>query len=481
MDRPPLDLRPTQTPGGGFIIPAHLIKSSPLRVKQYVHPWYQPRQYIRVIEEKILAAKLAPKDSKVKRRFAIRIPPRGGKTEYISKALTSYFLANWPDEEVILISYNARKALNYSSKVREMFVNPRFASLFGVALKQDTRSKERWEIEGHRGGLTAAGFGGAITGEGANDIVIDDPFKNHEEAFSAAVRESRWNEFNSTVMNRVNDEYAIIILVGYSWHPDDLFGRIKRNEIEQETPEHLRFEFIDFPAIGPDGKVLADYPFSLEHLEQKKRESEVMFSAQYMMNPLSDSAYKFTRDGLVIIDELPFVVDDQGNKKPVIPLRQVRYYDWAFKTKEASDFSATARLNKYESRSVAMSIEWWKSSVPETIARVKANAKADGPDVWIGGESNTGQDAIIQALQADPELSGYTIIGIPTVADKQVRAMPWILRAQSGILQFLLGTWNNKFFSVAEQFGVIEGIKDPIDALSGAWQMAGDPIGGGYF
>lgn len=470
-----------QDVGGGFLIPAHLIKKSPLRVKQYVHPWYKTRPYIAEIERRILAAKMAPSGAKVKRRFAIRVPPRGGKTEYISKTLTAYFLANWPDEEVILISYNARKALNYSAKVREMFVEPRFASLFGVALKPETRSKERWEIEGHRGGLTAAGFGGAITGEGADFIVIDDPFKNHEEAFSPAVRESRWNELNSTVLNRVNSENAIIIIVGYSWHPDDLFGRIVRSEIDRDTPEHMRFEFLDFPVMDAEGNVLPGYPFSKEHVEQKRRESEVMFAAQYMQTPMADSAYKFSRDGIIRVSALPTEAGPDGTQIPIIPLRRVRYYDWAFKTKEKNDHTATARLDKHISRSILLDVDWWKMSTPDTIARVKDIAKAEGPGVWIGGESNAGQDAIIQTLQSDPDLAGYTIIGIPTVNDKEVRALPWILRAQGGILQFLEGPRLDKFLTIAEQFGIIEGMDDPIDAVSGAWQMAGDPVGGGYF
>lgn len=472
---------PEEKDSRSFLIPIELIKKSPLRVKQYIHPWYKPRPYIRQIEEKIMAAKLAPPGAKVKRRFAIRLAPRAGKTEYVSKALASYLLGNWPDEEGIICSYNSRKALNYSAKIREVFLEPKFQSLFGVRLKPDTRSKERWEIEGHRGGLTAAGFGGAMTGEGADFIIGDDVFKNYEEAFSKIVRDSRWNEIHGTLLNRVNSENAIIIFVGYSWHPDDVFGRIKKSEIENDTPEHLRFEFLDFPVLNDDGTVLEGYPFSLEHVEQKRRESPVMFDAQYLMRPRSESAYMFDRKSVTMVDELPFEIDEDGNKVIVKPLRKVRYYDYAFKTKEASDYTATALIYKYKDRSILVHVDWWKLSVMDTIRKTKEYALKDGVETYIAGESNTGQDAIIQALQADTDLSNYTIRGIQTTTDKQVRAMPWILRANAGIFQFLRAEWNGRFFAIAEEFGVGAEIDDPIDAVSGAWQMAGDPIDGGYF
>jgi hypothetical protein len=117
----------------------------------------------------------------------------------------------------------------------------------------------------------------------------------------------------------------------------------------------------------------------------------------------------------------------------------------------------------------------------DTLRKTKEYAKEDGVDVYIGGECNTGQDAIIQALQADPDLQNHTIKGIATTTDKQVRAMPWILRANAGIFQFLRASWNNKFFGIAAEFGVGSEIDDPIDGVSGAWQMAGDPLDGGYF
>lgn len=465
-----------------FYVPADFIKKSPLRVKRYVQPWYQPRPYLRIIEKKIMEARLAKPFSKVRRRFAIQLPPRSGKTEFVSKSIPSYFLGRWPDDEIIICSYNARKALNYSSKIREIFQLPKFQNLFDVKLKPDTRSKERWEIDEHRGGLTAAGFGGAITGEGGNLIAVDDPYKNHEEAFSKTIRDSRWNEFNDTLLTRVNDENAIIILVGYPWHPDDIFGRIKKQEIEQNTPDHLRFEFLTFPVLNEDGTVLDGYPFSLEHVQQMRRSmGETMFSAIYMMKPKSEAEYILDRKKCTIINELPHEIGKDGKKILIQPLRKVRYYDFAFKTKAQNDATATALIYKYDGFSVLVEVRWWKTNIPETMQEIKKIAKQDGPDVYIGGENNTGQDAIIQTLQADRDLNEYTIIGIPTATDKVVRAMPWILRSQNGILKFLRAEWNDPFFSLAEEFGIGGEIDDPIDAVSGAWKMAGDPADNGYF
>jgi hypothetical protein len=60
-------------------------------------------------------------------------------------------------------------------------------------VRADSKAADRWEIEGHGGGMQTAGAGGAILGKGANLFIVDDPVKNAEEALSPTYRQKVWD------------------------------------------------------------------------------------------------------------------------------------------------------------------------------------------------------------------------------------------------------------------------------------------------
>ncbi|MBM6771909.1 heat-shock protein Hsp70, partial [Bacillus cereus] len=81
-------------------------------------------------------------------------------------------------------------------------------------------------------GVVAAGVGGGITGLGADVFIGDDLFKNREEAKSESRRELVDDWWKSSVLTRLEREYAAIILFFTHWHPDDLVGRLIKRMVE---------------------------------------------------------------------------------------------------------------------------------------------------------------------------------------------------------------------------------------------------------
>jgi hypothetical protein len=70
------------------------------------------------------------------------------------------------------------------------------------------------------GAYYAVGAGGPITGRGADLLLIDDPIKSREEAYSATARRSLQNWYESVAYTRLQPGGAIV-LIQTRWHEDD--------------------------------------------------------------------------------------------------------------------------------------------------------------------------------------------------------------------------------------------------------------------
>lgn len=98
-------------------------------------------------------------------RMIVELPPRHGKSEFISKWVPTWFIGNWPDQKVILTTYEANFAASWGRIVRNNLVE--FGSEFGVEVATDSAAAAYW-LTKHGGGMITAGVGGPITGKGGN-------------------------------------------------------------------------------------------------------------------------------------------------------------------------------------------------------------------------------------------------------------------------------------------------------------------------
>jgi len=86
-----------------------------------------------------------------------------------------------------------------------------YQAIFKSRLRYDTTAKGKWMTE-EGGGYMSAGAGGAFTGKGFKIGIIDDLFKNREEAESKTIRDSRWNWYLSSFYTRQEGATAIIVI-----------------------------------------------------------------------------------------------------------------------------------------------------------------------------------------------------------------------------------------------------------------------------
>lgn len=232
------------------------------------------------------------------KRLMVFMPPRHGKSEVASKKFPAWYLGRNPDKEIIISSYAAELAYDFSRIARNTF-REWGSRIWGLNLADDSGAVGRWGIQGHRGGLTAAGVGGPITGRGANVAIIDDPIKNKEEASSKTIRDKVWDWYRSTLRTRLAPSGAIV-LVTTRWHEDDLAGRLLQ-EAEQGGEQ---WEVISFPAIATEDDVLGRKPgdplwpqrYSLEELESIKASlGSYLWSALYQQSPQPEGGAIFQR------------------------------------------------------------------------------------------------------------------------------------------------------------------------------------------
>jgi len=170
------------------------------------------------------------------RRLMIFEPPRHGKSEQTSRRLPPYILGKFPDKQVIFSTYSHELSANMNREAQRIIEHPSYMELFpetklsgmNVRTASQTdflRNSDCFEIVGRQGSYRNAGIGGSLTGFGMNVGIIDDPFKNKEEADSTIIRDKVWNWYTTVFLTRL-EKNGQILLTMTRWHEDDLAGRI---------------------------------------------------------------------------------------------------------------------------------------------------------------------------------------------------------------------------------------------------------------
>ncbi len=197
------------------------------------------------------------------KRLIVLEPPRHGKSEQVSRLFPAWALANNPDEQIIACSYNDMTAKDFNLDVQRIMMKEEYKRFFPASILNDgrdtsveARSYKRnasvFEMVGRKGAYRAAGIGGAITGKGATIGIIDDPFKNWEEAYSDAYRKRVWDWYTSTFITRGEGQFSTggdvrIVICVTPWHVDDLVGRLLAKS--REDPRADQWELVILPAL----------------------------------------------------------------------------------------------------------------------------------------------------------------------------------------------------------------------------------------
>ena len=264
------------------------------------------------------------------KRLIINMPPRHTKSEFASYMLPAWFLGKFPGKKVIQTSHTAELAVGFGRKVRNLVDSEVYKSIFpDLSLQADSKAAGRWNTSSG-GDYFAIGVGGAVTGKGADLLIIDDPHSEQEAAMAATnpdIYDKVYEWYTSGPRQRLQPGGAIVIVMT-RWAQRDLTGQVLKASAQRGGEE---WEVIEFPAILPSGNPLWPEFWSQVELEALREElPNAKWQAQYQQNPVGNESAIVKRDWWKWWDK-----DDPPRCEFVL-----QTWDTAFEKHQRADFSA---------------------------------------------------------------------------------------------------------------------------------------------
>lgn len=289
---------------------------------EYVWPAFICGPHHRIMAERF--ERLVHGDLK---RVIINIAPRHGKSELTSYLFLAWLMGQKPDSKIIQATHTGELAMRFGRKVRNLMDSEAYKEIFPeVSLAADSKAAGRWETS--KGGeYFAAGVGGAMTGRGADFLVIDDPH-SEQDALSETAMENCYDWYVAGPRQRLQPGGRILVVMT-RWSKVDLTGRVL--EDQAKNPMADKWEVIEFPAIMPSGNPCWPEFWKVEDLLKVKAALPTAnWNAQWMQNPTAEEGAIFKREWWKVwkrqeIPKLHYVIQS---------------YDTAYSKKETADFSA---------------------------------------------------------------------------------------------------------------------------------------------
>ena len=261
------------------------------------------------------------------KRLIINMPPRHSKSELASYLMPAWFLGRNPRLKIIQATMNTELATRFGRKVRDLIDDPYYQEVFPETdLKPDSQAAGRWETS--KGGeYFAAGVGAAMTGRGADLLIIDDPH-SEQDALSSTAYDHAYEWYTSGPRQRLQPGGAIII-VQTRWSKKDLTGRLLNEQAKDTMAD--QWDVIEFPAILPSGNPLwPEFWNKDELLGVKASLSPTKWNAQWQQNPTSEEVALIKRDWW-----------RTWEKEDIPPVSYIlQSFDTAFSKRETSDYTA---------------------------------------------------------------------------------------------------------------------------------------------
>lgn len=264
------------------------------------------------------------------KRLIINMPPRHTKSEFASYLLPAWFLGKFPQKKVIQTSHTAELAVGFGRKVRNLVDAEVYKTIFpGVGLQADSKAAGRWATNSG-GDYFAIGVGGAVTGKGADILIIDDPHSEQEAALAEVnpdIYDKTYEWYTSGPRQRLQPGGAIIIVMT-RWSKKDLTGQVLKSAAQRGEED---WEVIEFPALWDDDTPLWPEFWSQKELIALRNELPVgKWMAQYMQQPTSEVSAIVKREWWKIWED----------ERPPYCDFIIQSWDTAFTKTERSDFSA---------------------------------------------------------------------------------------------------------------------------------------------
>ena len=248
------------------------------------------------------------------RKLIVSVPPQHGKSQGSSRFLPAFLLGLNPDLKIVIGSYSTDQAKTFNRDVQRIVNSEAYKAVFPDTFFNNGKvrmdnvyqcNSEISEPVGHSGFVRAVGRNGSLTGKSVDIMILDDVYKDFNEANSKLIREQAFKWFSTVCRTRLhNNSQELIVFT--RWHEDDLIGRLEKSGekiIDLKTFDQLdnvppdTWLQINFPAIKMTdptevdprevGEALWPERHSIEELLAAKSLDPVQFECLYQGNPSS--------------------------------------------------------------------------------------------------------------------------------------------------------------------------------------------------
>lgn len=257
-------------------------------------------------------------------KLMVFMPPQHGKSQMCTRHFPAYMLGVRPDCKICVCSYASTLAQAFNRDIQRIIDDIPYHEIFPQTILNQSnvttnahgaylRNANQFETVNYRGFVKTVGVGGSLTGTPIDIGIIDDPFKDREEAMSIRIREKVWSWFTDVFETRLHNESQVLVIMT-RWDEDDLAGRILARDGADWT-------VVSYPAIkereDPEdprsiGEALWPQHQSLERIIKIKEDSPFTFNSLYQQEPQASS------EALVLPDWDVYLDPDEPNTEPLI-------------------------------------------------------------------------------------------------------------------------------------------------------------------
>jgi predicted phage terminase large subunit-like protein len=427
------------------------------------------------------------------RHLLINVPPRHMKSIGTAVAWPAWTWAqsapsegkaaplSGPNTRFLFASYAHTLSVRDSLKCRRLIESPWYQSQWGdrFQLTGDQNTKVRFENDkfGYR---LSTSVDGALTGEGGDVVIIDDPH-NATEISSETMRNivlDWWDGAMSTRLN--NPKTGAYVVIMQRLHEDDLSGHIL-------TQNHGEWTHLCLPA-----RYEREHPHVWVR-DPRKEEGLLLWPervGEAELSKLERSMGPYGAAGQLQQRPAP---RDGGmfpgawfERVDAVPVKASRVRRWDLAATEVGrgaadpDYTVGVLMARDEAGFIYIEdVVRMRGSAQEVERTILNTAAADAAyygetGVKIALSQDPGQAGKSQVGYYTRKLAGYMVSSISETGSKLVRAQPFASQAEAGNVRMKKAKWNADFVQELEVFpnGKHD---DQVDAASGAFHVLVGP------
>jgi len=164
------------------------------------------------------------------RRLIISVPPQHGKSEGSTRRLVPFLSGQNPNKKIAVCCYNATVSEKFGREIKGIMEDEKYSKIFDTKLADKdsgkTNTQSEREIENGEGSLKFVGVGGSLTSYTVDVAVLDDLYKDYQDATSPVISDRVWEWYLTVLESRLHNDSQVLI-VFTRWDSADVIGRLE--------------------------------------------------------------------------------------------------------------------------------------------------------------------------------------------------------------------------------------------------------------